>query len=174
MGMLVFDTETTGIPFHPSSKPDVQPRVIEFGAVLLDDEWEVVEECELLINPGAPLPAIITKITGLTDDDLADAPGFDEVYPKIEALFGRADAVAAHNLPFDLTMLELDITRLDLAPLDLGGKRLICTVQEHFEEFGKRMKLQQLYEHYTGGPLRQTHRALDDVMALATVVRASL
>jgi len=49
----------------------------------------------------------------------------------------------------------------------------LCTVQEHAEEWGFRPKLTQLYEHYTGEALQQTHRALDDVRGLVVVCKAA-
>jgi len=133
---LVYDTETTGIPKHPNAQKSVQPRVIEFGGVLCDESGQVLEELQILINPGIPLEPIITKITGLTDEDLR--------------------------------MIELDVERCAIADWPWPPE-FICTVQEHYEEFGYRPKLKDLYHHYVGEPLAQTHRALDDVHALVQV-----
>jgi DNA polymerase III epsilon subunit-like protein len=170
MKTVVFDTETTDLPKHPLSKEGVQPRIIEFGAALLDEAGEVIETLQLLINPHQPLEAIITKITGLTDDDLADKPEFHEVLPEITALFAKADIVVAHNLPFDSTLLELELARCGAK--DFPWPRIkICTVQERAESWGRRPKLLELYQELTGEPLAQTHRALDDVLALCTIVK---
>lgn len=167
---LVFDTETTGIPKHPAAKMSVQPKIIEFGAALVDDEGEVVETLQLIINPQEPIESIITKITGLTDDDLKDKPTFSEVAPRIAALFSKADVVIAHNLPFDSTLIDLEVARHNL-PEWPWPKVKICTVQEHAEEWGRRPKLEELYEAVKGEPAYQTHRALDDVNLLIEVCR---
>jgi len=47
---------------------------------------------------------------------------------------------------------------------------MICTVQEYHHLFGKRPKLTALYEHIIGRPLAQTHRALDDAMAVFEIL----
>lgn len=170
MNALVFDTETTGLPLHPDAKPELQPKIIEFGAALVDQDYNVLETMNVLINPDQPLEAIITKITGLTDEDLQDQPPFSAFLPDIRAMFAKADAMIAHNLPFDSTLLELELERLGCT--DFPWPRLkICTTQECYEEWGRRPKLLELYEEVTGEPLAQTHRALDDVMALVEVVK---
>ncbi len=169
----IFDTETTGIPKHPNAKDEVQPRVIEFGAVLANENGEIIEELSLLFNPQQPLEEIITKITGLTDEDLVDAPLFEDKAHDLARFISKADVLIAHNLPFDSTMLELDINRCDESKVPFAGfpwpETKICTVQEHADEWGYRPKLTELYEHYTGEPLAQTHRAIDDVKALLVI-----
>lgn len=172
MKFLVFDTETTGIPKHPRSKDTVQPRVIEFGAILVDSDGNNLDEIELLIDPGQKLEAIITKITGLADEDLEGAGAFDVHAPKIRSFFERADALVAHNLPFDHSMIAMELARHSIEDWPWPARN-ICTVQEHAEEWGRRPKLLELYEHYMGEPLAQTHRALDDVQALVDVCVAS-
>ena len=168
MKSLVFDTETTGIPKHPNAKRSVQPRIIEFGGVLVDDRGEELDSLELLINPGIPLEPVITKITGLTDEDLRDAPGFAEASLQIRPLFAAADRLIAHNAPFDTRMFELDIERCAVADWPWPDQ-VLCTVQEHAEVWGRRPKLLELYEFYMNEPLEQTHRALDDVRALVNI-----
>lgn len=170
---LIFDVETTGLVKHPRSKDSVQPRVIEWGGVLYDTAKKaVVREHHVIINPKQPLEPIITKITGLTDDDLADQPEFHEVLGPLREMFSAADALVAHNLPFDHTLMELELARCGEEDWP-WPRRNVCTVQEHAEEWGRRPKLLELYHHYTGEPLAQTHRALDDVMALVKVCELS-
>ena len=170
---LVFDTETTGIPKHPNARDSNQPRIIEFGAILVDEAGEVLDEINLLMNPGEALEEKITQITGLTDEDLAGQPTFIEQAPKLRPFFERADAIIAHNLPFDTTMVELELERNGLAEGWPWPSIKICTVQEHAEAWGYRPKLTELYEHYTGEKLEQTHRATDDAKALAVVCKAA-
>ena len=179
----IFDTETTGIPKHPNAKDEIQPRVIEFGAVLANEDGEIIEEMSLLIKPvddkgeQIPLEDKITEITGLTDEDLVDAPVFEDVAHDIARFVSKADVLIAHNLPFDKTMMELDINRCDESKVPCFGfpwpEIEFCTVQEHADEWGYRPKLIELYEHYTGEKLEQTHRAVDDVKALTIICQQS-
>lgn len=176
MKTIVFDNETTGLLKHPSAKLELQPKVIEFGAALLDQKGKRIREIDLLINPGEPLEEIITKITGITDDDLQDAPTFGEVLPQIQAMFLEADVMIAHNLPFDKDVLGVEIRRLNetsASPIVMPWPAIgICTVAENMDRYGYRIKLQDLYRDVTGKPFQQSHRALDDVNALVEVVLA--
>lgn len=168
--VAVFDTETTGIPKHPHAKIGIQPRIIEFGGVLVDRQGVVVQELELLFDPAQPLESIITKITGLTDADLRGQPMFEAQLPFLREFFAAADVVIAHNLPFDMTIIDLEIERLGAEAFS-WPKIQICTVQENAERWGRRPKLTELYLEVAGEKLAQTHRALDDVAALVEVCR---
>jgi DNA polymerase III epsilon subunit-like protein len=168
MTALIFDTETTGLVKHPKAKDSVQPQIIEWGGVLVNEDGDIIAEYNTLINPGIKLPEKITKITGITDDDLIDAPIFKDVAEKIRGFFEKADHVIAHNLSFDMDMMKLEIERLGIKDWPWPQYNT-CTVQEHAEEWGRRPKLTELYKHYMGEPLAQTHRALDDVKALLEI-----
>lgn len=168
MIFLVYDTETTGLPLHPHSNMDKQPRIIEFGAALVDEDGEVQHEYNVLINPEEPLDEKITKITGLTDEDLLDQPTFPAAAREIRKLFAKADVLVAHNLPFDAYLVELELLRHDMDDWPWPRYNL-CTVQEHVDEWGRRPRLIELYEDTFGEPLAQTHRALDDVHALVAI-----
>ena len=54
---VVFDLETTGLDPKLS-------RIIEIGALKYRNN-ELVEELSILVNPGCPIPDIITAITGM-------------------------------------------------------------------------------------------------------------
>ena len=173
MTYLIFDTETTGLTLHPRAKDEFQPRIIEWGGLLVDGHGTELKELDVLINPKQPLSADITRITGLTDKDLVAAPAFAAVAKQLREFFAAADVLIAHNLPFDHTMMELELRRAHLLDDWPWPKLNMCTVQEHAEEWGYRPKLTELYSFYTGHPLAQSHRALDDVRALKAVCIAA-
>ncbi len=169
--VLVFDTETTGLTLHPDAPLAKQPKIIELGAALVDGSGRVVEEFSQTLNPGEPLSAEITKITGLRDEDLADAPRFAEVLPQLRHIFAQAAAVFAHNLPFDRSMLRYELARAGVADFPWPAGEF-CTVGLHRAQWGRNPKLTELYAATLGRPLPQTHRALDDVLALVEVIVA--
>lgn len=168
--IVVFDTETTGLTLHPDAPLVKQPRMIEFGAVVLDRRGEILEEASILINPREPLTAEITKITGITDSDLADAPVFADTLPQIRRIFEGAELVMAHNLPFDRAILKGELARADVFDFPWPPREL-CTVGLYKEQWGRNPRLQELYAAIMGHPLAQTHRALDDVKALVEIVQ---
>lgn len=100
----VTDIETTG------SGPQ-SGRITEV-AVVLHDGKRTVREYQQLINPGVPVPPYITRITGITDDMLRDAPRFEEVSEELyEVLSGNI--FVAHNVKFDYNFLKYEFLRAE-------------------------------------------------------------
>ncbi|WP_241337769.1 3'-5' exonuclease [Burkholderia stabilis] len=89
---LFIDTETTGL--------DLRAVIVEIaildraGAVLLDT----------LVKPAMPIPAAATEIHGITDADVAGAPGWTTIGPQVaELVAGRL--LIAHHAAFDERLL---------------------------------------------------------------------
>lgn len=165
MKIIVADTETTGIPL-PSSVPiEKQPRIIELGLVVRSFD-EIIGEYNWLFNPGnLPLPQEITKITGLTDADLIDQLSFKEQLDEIIEIFSGADVFIAHNAPFDTSILKFALQMAECNNFPWPDI-IICSAQEMMSHFGYRPKAAELYEHFVGKKIKQTHRALDDAKML--------
>lgn len=163
------DFETTGLPLHPQAKLSLQPRIIEVGIVSIAYTGDILQEMSQLVDPGIEISAEITKITGITNDDLFGKPKFKDVLPDIVAMMAKTNLLFAHNLPFDKFMLELELSRLGVENFPWPQWEL-CTVQTYVDSMGFRPKLPFLYETIMGRPLNQTHRALDDCQALAEIV----
>jgi ATP-dependent DNA helicase DinG len=169
--VLVFDTETTGLTLHPEAPLAKQPKIIELGAALLNERGEVVETLSQLLHPGEDITDEITRITGITNGDLVGAPTFKDALPQMRHIFEQAFAVFAHNLPFDRAMIRNDLARIDCLDFPWPAQEY-CTVGLHKDQWGRNPKLTELYEFTLNKPLPQTHRALDDVMALVEIVLA--
>lgn len=167
MKLLVFDTETTGLPLHPEAPIELQPSIIEFGCALLD-KGKVIKKFETLINPGKVLEPIITKITGITDEMLLDAPAFEVAWPKIKAMFDLSTGCIAHNEPFDAFLLGIELKRIGI---NFKLPAEFCTIGLYKSEYGYDMKLTELYEKVVGEKLAQTHRAMEDVNALVAIIQ---
>jgi DNA polymerase III epsilon subunit-like protein len=172
----VFDWETTGLPFHPDAELSKQPRAIEFGGIITDGE-EILDTLEFICNPGIAIEAIITEITGLKNEDLEDKPPFEHFIPQLTGYFAATRGRIAHNLSFDKGILAFDLRRLGKTLDEVcwrgsnGDAIEICTVEQTFMKYGKRMRLQDLHElHF--GPYVQKHRALDDVILLHKIAKA--
>ncbi len=94
---VVVDLETTGLD------PE-KDQIIEIGAIKFEDgeETEVFEE---LINPGRAIPDFITRLTGISDEDVKDKPTIDEVFPRLDRFIGGA-AFVGQQVNFDASFLE--------------------------------------------------------------------
>lgn len=166
MKALVFDTETSGLIKNRLVPLDQQPRIIEFFGQLVDTETgETLEELEFFCDPGIQIEPIITRITGIKPEQLQGQPPFKHFAAQVIELIGKADALVAHNLSFDMAMVENDIKR---ASHEVHwNHRLICTVEQTEWMRGHRLNLSALHEELFGEPFAGAHRARVDVDALA-------
>lgn len=169
MKIAVVDTETTGLPLHPSAPLNKQPYIIEFAARIISEDG-LEDELTFLCDPGIELEAIITKITGLTNEDIAGHPHFGDRLQGVQNFFDRCDGIAAHNLPFDSFLIWCEVRRQGREHKWRWPRVQICTSQSWEPFFGYRPNLKKLYAHIMGRELEQTHRALDDADALANIL----
>lgn len=93
-------------------------------AIRLFDGEKVVDRFESLINPRQPIPRYIQAMTGITDEMVADAPGFEEVAAEVYAFLKDAVFVA-HNVNFDYSFIKANLASRDF---HLNTKKL-CTVR---------------------------------------------
>ena len=166
----MFDLETTGLPKAEGADLDLQPRITEFGAIKLNESLEEVEVLEFLVNPGIPLDPKITKITGLTDENLKDEKPFVARLDEVVNFFLGEKTLVAHNLPFDKTVLKFELERLDKVTSFPWPPNQVCTVEVGEEIWNKKRKLGDIYKEVTGKEHKGAHRAIADVRALIDVI----
>jgi|TARA_R110002020_G_scaffold48763_6_gene138994 DNA polymerase III epsilon subunit-like protein len=169
--MIVFDLETTGLPKAEGSDLELQPKIIEFGAIKLNEKLEEISKLEILIDPGILLDPKITKITGLTDKELKGQKPFVAVLDEITDFFLGEKILIAHNLPFDKTVLKFELERLDKVTNFPWPPHQICTVEVGETVWNKKRKLGDIYLEVTGQEHKGAHRSIADVRALIEIVR---
>lgn len=155
---LIVDTETTGLR-HDGDE------VIEIGVVSFtygDDGTvgDVVGVYGALQEPSGPIPAEITRLTGITDAMVA---GQRIDIAALEAVIAPADLVIAHNAAFDRPFCE------KLTPV-FAEKAWACSVKEApWRDYGfEGNKLPYLVGQ--AGLFHDGHRAVDDCHALLEVL----
>ncbi len=154
---VCLDIETTGLSYKDN-------EIIEIGLVKIAD-GQIVEKYSTLIKPQKPLVEFITKLTGITDDLLINAPVFSEVYPKIKNFIGQ-NILVAHNIKFDFDMLNQEFLRLGSPSLTnklLDTQELALILYPHFYSH----KLSALAKNFN--ILLKAHRALNDALAVAEI-----
>lgn len=170
--MIIFDTETTGLINASIVDLDKQPKIIEFAAIkLCDKTLQEVDRIEFLVQPNFALPAVITKITGLTDAKLKDAKTFEHHYPALADFFLGERILIAHNIAFDMGMLKNDLARIGRATQFPYPPNQVCTVNKTLQIKGYRLKLGALHSHLFGEDFPEAHRAMVDVEALTRCVK---
>jgi DNA polymerase-3 subunit epsilon len=97
---VVFDSETTGLN---AAKGD---EIIQLAGVRIVNGKTVPDETfDELVDPQRPIPASSTKIHGITDDMVRDAPTITAIAEQFHR-FCRDCVLVAHNAPFDLEFLR--------------------------------------------------------------------
>ena len=161
---IAFDTETTGLEW------DKDDRIIELGAVELINHVATGKTFQTYINPGRPVSEATIRITGITDDDLVDKPGFED--PSIVDAFlefvGDATLVA-HNAKFDRGFLNMELQRCGKAPIP--EERWVDTVMIARKKYpGAPASLDALCKRFdVNSDARTFHGALLDSQLLAEV-----
>jgi DNA polymerase III alpha subunit (gram-positive type) len=169
--MIVFDLETTGLPKAEGSDLDMQPRIIEFGAIKVDDNLEEVDRLEFFCNPGHELDPQIIKITNITDDMLKDKKPFIAHYKDLCEFFIGQREIVAHNLPFDRKVLRFELERVDKLTKFPWPIEHICTVEVGQQVWGKMRKLGDIYEELFGLKIENAHRSINDVKATIEILK---
>lgn len=171
--MIVFDTETTGLPKPEGVPLEQHPQIIEYAGIKLHDETlEEIDRIEFLANPGVTLPDIIVKITHITDELLRGVPSFGASFKKLADFHLGERCFVAHNVSFDRYMLTLELRRLNKLNWFPWPPEHKCTVESSKHLFdGKFPKLGALHAHFFGSEHEEAHRAMPDVEALVRCVR---
>src|SRR5436305_568227 len=157
---VVVDLETTGL------RPGVA-RICEIGAVRVDG-FELGDEFQTLVNPGMPIGATITALTGLRDRELARAPRADVAVRRFLAFAGDA-VLVAHNARFDLSFLDRETERLVGARLAAPVVDTVGLARRLLAGRTSRAGLASLAQFF-GTSVRPSHRALPDAQATAEIL----
>lgn len=187
MRLLIFDTETTGLPKsrQPSSKgPNNWPHIVSISWVILNADTNTVEkEQSYIVKPlGWIIPEDSIKIHGITNEK-ANAQGTDLAKIMGEFLAETYDMLVAHNLEFDFNVLHNAIQwDLELPFSSLYRKmcctmelsRDICKIRTTFGSY-KSPKLSELYEYvFKKSPNKESlHTSIYDVLILTEIVQHS-
>ena len=149
---VVFDLETTGI----SPKTD---EVVEVSAVKVE-HGKVTDEFSTLVNPKRRIPYGASRVNGITDDMVAEAPFFEQVLEEFLE-FIEGFVLVGHNIArFDMNFLYRDVEKYferslpnDYIDTLQMARRELPNLEHH--------RLTDLAEYY-GISAEGAHRALND------------
>lgn len=191
--VLIYDTETTGLPLwsKPSEDPG-QPRVTQLAAELCNQETgETLAYMDFLIKPdGWTIPDEVAALTGITTDKARKfGVSIQQVLPMFLAMWSNAsEHRVAHNESFDMRMIRIELMRhtaygasfadawkeapafctcsssLNIVNLPPTAKMLAAG-----RNTPKQPNLGEAYKHFTGEALVNAHNAATDIMACKAV-----
>lgn len=158
-----FDTETTGLLLPQAAPLASQPYIVELCLVIANDDV-----FHTLVKPPIPIPPEVSKIHGITDEKVANAPTFAEIVAGLASMIS-GQTIRAYNASFDANVLRYEFMRVG---------RVMPVVHWHDPmhmaqyDTGKRWKQADLYAALTGKKLVNAHSALADALALKEICEA--
>lgn len=172
---IVIDTESTGLTrlsFANKFNYKQWPRMVQIAWALVDD-GAIVERQSFIIQPNDyTIPAAATQIHGIRQEDaIKKGVPIESAMDRLQHAFAKCHCVIAHNINFDVGIIESEALRKDLR-IKIPTKR-VCTVhlgRQYLQrnkgiKRGGYPKLSQLYESLLGFTYSGQHDAANDVIA---------
>ena len=161
--LIFFDLETTGVDA-------ARDRIVEISLVKVFPNGD--EEIKTRrINPGMPIPPESTAIHGITDEDVKDAPRFEQIAKSLAAYIEGCDLAGYNSNKFDIPVLAEEFLRAGV-DIDLKKCRFV-DVQTIFHKKEQRT-LVAAYRFYCDKDLTAAHSAEADSMATYEVLKTQL
>lgn len=161
--IIFFDLETTGTDVTTD-------RIVEITYLKISPNGN--EEVKTYrVNPGIPIPAKVTAIHGIKDEDVKDSPHFTEIAKNIAKAFEGCDFAGYNSNKFDLPLLAEEFIRAD-TDIDLM-KRKFIDIQVIFHKKEQRT-LGAAYKFYCDKVLENAHSSESDTFATYEVLKAQL
>ena len=164
--LIVFDLETTGLDF-------IRDRIIQISYIKVSPDGTEERE-NIFVNPEKPIPHEVVELTGITDDDVKDAPTFKTLAPQLSEKFKGCDFAGYNSNHFDIPMLAVEFLRAGI-DFDFSKVRLI-DAQTIFHKMERR-NLAAAYKFYCGRKMEDdftAHRADEDTEATYRVLMGEL
>lgn len=164
--LIVFDLETTGLDF-------IRDRIIQISYIKVSPDGTEERE-NIFVNPEKPIPHEVVELTGITDDDVKDAPTFKTLAPQLCEKFKGCDFAGYNSNHFDIPMLAEEFLRAGI-DFDFSKVRLI-DAQTIFHKMERR-NLAAAYKFYCGRKMEDdftAHRADEDTEATYRVLMGEL
>ena len=155
MAYVVIDIETTGLSrnYH---------KITEIAAVKVN-KGKIGQQFQSLINPETRIPSFITRLTGIDNNMVKDAPVIQDVMPEFVDFLGDKIFVA-HNAGFDYGFLnhnaEEEIKNPRLCTRKLANRLLPNLTSKKLEVLCRYFKINN----------NNAHRAMSDTLATVDVL----
>lgn len=165
--LVIFDLETTGTDV-------AKDRIVEIAAIKIMPDGTTVcrpekrgKEHRVLVNPEMPIPVGASAIHHIYDEDVAQAPTFRDLAPRLFKFLFDCDLGGFNSNKFDIPLLAEEFLRAGI-DFSLEGRRLI-DVQTIYHTMEPR-NLRAAFKFYCDKQLEDAHEALPDAMATYEVL----
>lgn len=167
--LIIFDLETTGLATG-------EDKIIELAYEKILPNGEIVAKVER-INPGKPIPEVATRINGITDEDVKDAPSFATLSYSLWNMFEGADVGGFNITGFDLPFLRGEFSSVgknfDFSQKKILDAKILYHAKEARDMFAPR-NLGAAYKLYVGKEHTSWHTGAGDVRVTIEILEKQL
>jgi DNA polymerase III subunit epsilon len=161
--LVVLDLETTGMWLE-------KDKIIEIAMIRVSPSGERTVYHKR-VNPGMPIPPVVTELTGISDADVKDAPPFKVIAKEVLEFIGSSDVGGFNVDRFDLPLLERELR--EAGHTFQARAHAVYDAQKVFHLNEKR-DLTAAYAFYCGKKLDGAHSALVDTEATLAVLEGQI
>lgn len=167
--LIIFDLETTGLAVG-------EDKIIEIAYEKIMPNGEIIAYCQR-INPGKPIPEVASKINGIYDKDVLDAPSFAKLSYELWGTFEGADVGGFNIVGFDLPFLRGEFESVgknfDFATKKILDAKILYHKMEARDMFAPR-NLTAAYKLYCNKDHIDAHTGAGDVRATVEILEQQL
>lgn len=185
MKILVFDTETTGLPRHGAKLPNTQlyPYIVQFSWIVFDDSTMQLTNINnhlIKLPDGMTIPQESTNIHGVTNEMMQNCgEDIKLVLNTFHEAVSKSQIIVAHNIKFDDEIVQCECLRNNIVNFmaNYHSKIRYCTMKygknitkiereskyQPGTTYFKPPKLFELHKHYFHSVPQNLHNSLVDV-----------
>jgi DNA polymerase III epsilon subunit-like protein len=193
MKVLIFDTETTGLPETKIISQDTLnkwPHIVQFSFIIFDTiKKDIIEtkDCIIKIPDEINISLNSTAIHGITNEMTKKGENINDVLKEFFDKLRKVDLLVGHNIDFDINMIYIELLRIIYYQENISSykfdlhllknfKNIYCTMQESIDlcniqmtsklgkEYKKYPKLSELHEKLFGITPKNLHNSFVDIL----------
>ncbi len=157
--IVFFDLEATGLDLE-------NERIIEIACIRLNPDGSSFKY-DTLVNPGKVIPDEVIELTGITNEDVAEMPAFQEVAVLLSDILTGSDLAGYNAANFDVPLLRAEFARAGV-PFTVPDDMVVLDSLEIIRKHEIR-SLGWTYKYYFGRDFPDAHRAMNDVEATVDI-----
>lgn len=178
MNIIVFDTETTGLPdWKAPSGGETQPHIVQLAAHVVNvAERKIIQTMDVIIKPdGWEIPEEVAAIHGITTEYALEVGIPEKLALEMFLAMWDGRTRVAHNTTFDNRIIRIATKRFSDEDTVAAWKdgEYECTARLSRPivklEKSKIPTLGEAYEHFTGNEFVDAHKAIADTNACLDV-----
>jgi len=161
--LVALDLETTGTWVE-------KDKIIEIALIKINVDGKKDKYLKR-VNPKISIPKEVCLLTGISDDDVKNAPIFNDIASEVIEFIGDSDFSGFNILKFDLPLLGRELMEVGLEFKWQEQKIYDSQIVYHINE---KRDLTAAYQFYCGKSLENAHSAMADTEATVEILQEQI